>query len=234
MRSGVHGAEHRQAVLRLVVLDGVAAHHERARLAHLVGAAAQHVGHHVGAQAAREREDVERRQRLRPHGEHVGQRIRRGDGAELVGVVHHRGEEIERQHRGRVVVQTVDGGVVGRVEAQQQICVGRRRDVLQYLFEVSRTPLRRSTALLGKAGETNALCLAHGTPFACDESVVSRSIAVRPVGRSSRLQGVMHPVFGAVPGSRWPFAGTAYAVRSRKATVRFASSRGSMTFTEYS
>ena len=162
----VHGAEHRQAVLRLVVLDGVAAHHERARLAHLVGPAAQHLAHHVGAQTAREREDVERRQRLRPHGEHVGQRVRRGDGAELVGVVRHRREEVERQHRGRVVVQAVDGGVVGRVEAQQQIGVGRRRDVLQYLFEVSRTPLRRSTALLGEAGEPYALGLAHGIPFA--------------------------------------------------------------------
>ena len=162
---GMHGAEHRQSVLGLVVLDGVAAHHERARLGHLVGPAAQHLAHHVGAEAAGEREDVECGQRLCAHGEHVGQCVRRGDGAELVGIVHHRREEVERQHGSRLVVQPVNGGVVGRVEAQQQVGVGRRRDVLQYFFEVARTPLRRSTALLGEVGEAYALGLAHGRSF---------------------------------------------------------------------
>ena len=163
---GACGAEHREAVLRLVVFDGVAAGQKRPGFAHLVRAAAQHLGHDVFSEAARKGEDVEGRERARAHREHVGERVGRGDGAELVGVVHHRREEVEREHGGGVVVEAVDGCVVGGLEAQQKLGRGRRRDALQYVGEVARTPLGRSTALLGQVRQPNALVLAHGCfPF---------------------------------------------------------------------
>ena len=126
----VHQAEHGKAVLGLVVLDGMAAYHERPGLTHFVRAAAQHVSHHFSAHAAGEGQDVERGDGLAAHGEHVGQCVCRGNGAELVRVVHHGREEVERQHSGVVLVHLPNRGVVCGVEAQQQVRVGHgRRDV---------------------------------------------------------------------------------------------------------
>ncbi len=112
----VHQAEHGKAVLGLVVLDGMAAYHERPGFTHFVRAAAQHVSHHFSAHAAGEGQDVERGDGLSAHGEHVGQGVGRGNGAELVRVVHYRGEEIERQHSGVVLVHLPNRGVVCGVE----------------------------------------------------------------------------------------------------------------------
>ena len=157
----VHQAEHGKAVFGLVVFDGVAAYHERPGLAHLVRAAAQHIAHHFGAHAAGEGQDVERGDGSSAHSEHVGQGVCRGHGSELVRVVHHRREEVERQHGGVVLIHLPNRGIVCGVEAQQQVRVGHgRRDVAQYLGEVSRTPFRRSTAFVGERGQAYAIAVA--------------------------------------------------------------------------
>ena len=159
---GMHGAEHGQAVFGLVVVDGMAAHDKGAGLAHLVGAAAHDLADDVGAQRDGKRQYVERDQRLCAHGEHVGKRVCRGDAAKLVGVVAHRREKVERQHRGRVVIDAVDGSIVARVEPQQQLGIGGRRDLLHDFLEVTRTPLGGSTALLGHARKVHAAVLVDG------------------------------------------------------------------------
>ena len=180
---GVHGAEHGQAVLRLRVVDGVAPGHERARLAHGVRAAAQDVAGHARAQRAVERQQVQRHVRGRAHGEHVGERVGRRDAPEHVGVVHDGREEVHGEHGRGVVREPPHGGVVARVEAEQQPpgpavrAVGTVRPACarraaggggkraQYVVEVARTPLGRSAALRRELRQPDALDLVHGASF---------------------------------------------------------------------
>ena len=141
----------------------------------IISAAAQHVANHIGAEAAGKRQDVQARHGAPAHGEHVGQRIGGGNGAELVRIVHHGREEVQRQHGCVVFIHLVYGGVVGGIEPQQNVRVRqRRRNVFQYFREVARTPLRRSTAFFGQRGQAYAFAVvflfrlrtsSHSVPF---------------------------------------------------------------------
>ena len=64
--------------------------------------------------------------RLAAHRVDVGQRVRRGDPAEVVRVVDDRGEEVDGLHDREVVAHPDDGGVVGRRDADEHARVGRR------------------------------------------------------------------------------------------------------------
>ena len=164
----VHQAEHRQAVLRLRVVDGRPAHDGRARLRHGIGAAAQHLARHFVAERAVERQHVERARGLAAHGEHVGERVGRGDASEIVRVVDERREEIDGEDGGHVVGDAVDGGVIAGLEPEQQVIrvrgcvVGAFQDGREDVGEVSRTPLCSSTALRGELGKTYAFLIAQG------------------------------------------------------------------------
>ena len=219
---GVHQAEHRQAVLRFVVFDGMPANHERPGFTHLVRAAAQNLADDLGAHAAGEGQDVERRDRARAHGEHVRERVGGGDRAVFVGVVDHRCEEVEREHGCVVLVNLIDGGVVGGVESEQDVRVGHgRRDVLQDFREVARTPFRSSTALVRERGQPDAvavvdgavryaLVFAHGILFA-GGAVLFRSlqsIALSLLANASSTCSrtpVKVPVRARVPARRYRF-----------------------------
>ena len=70
-------------------------------------------------------DEVQREQRGAAHRVHVGERVRRGDAAPVVRVVDDRREEVGGHDDREVVAQPVDRGVVGGVEADEEIRVGR-------------------------------------------------------------------------------------------------------------
>ena len=126
-RRGVDGADDREAVLRFGVVDGVTAADERARGAHDVVPAVEHARQQLERQPlARPRDEVEREQRRAAHRVHVGERVGGGDAAPVVGVVDDRREEVGGDDDREVVAQAVDRGVVGGVEADEQVGVRRR------------------------------------------------------------------------------------------------------------
>ena len=116
----VRHAEHGQAVLGFGVVDGVAAAHQGAGLAHGVGTALQDGGGHRSAQLLVECQQVECHQGLRSHRKHVGQGVGRSYASELVRVVHDGREEVDGEDCRRVVAQPVDRRVVARLEPEQQ------------------------------------------------------------------------------------------------------------------
>ena len=122
----VGGTDDRQPVLGLRVADRVPAGERAARLAHLGGGAGEDLGHHVPRQLLGERRDRQREEHPAAHRKDVGQRVGRGDLAEGPRVVDQRREEIERADDREVVADTVDRGVVGRLEPGEQRGVGRR------------------------------------------------------------------------------------------------------------
>ena len=121
---GMGGADDRQPVLRLRVADGVAAGERAAGLADLGRGAGEDLGQHVARQVLGEGRDRQREQDPAAHREDVGQGVGRGDLAERPRVVDERREEVERADDREVVADAVDGGVVGRVEAGDQVGAG--------------------------------------------------------------------------------------------------------------
>lgn len=105
-----------------------------------------------------------------PHREHVRKCVRRRNASELVGVVYDRREEIDREHGSRRLVDFPYCRIVARFEPEEElVLVGQidcRREAVQRIFEVARTPLCRSTALAGELRQRNFLLVAHGqSPF---------------------------------------------------------------------
>ena len=66
--------------------------------------------------------------------------------AEEGRVVDERREEVEREDERALVVEPVDGGVVGRIEADEEVLRLRRDEALQQLLEPRRRVLRRAAA----------------------------------------------------------------------------------------
>ena len=159
---GVCKPKDAQAVLGLGVVDGVAAADARAGCRHRVCPAAQYLARDIRAQGAVQGQHVEGHHRARAHGEDVAQGVGGGDAPEVIGVVYQRGEEVHREHGGAVVPQAVDGGVVARLKAQQQVGVYGSLDGGEYALEVARTPLGGSTPLGGELREPHALLVRHG------------------------------------------------------------------------
>ena len=117
----VDRADDGEPVLRLVVADRVAAGEDRPRLAGRLGGAGEHVPEHLHGQLLRERRHGQREQRPPAHREHVVERVRRRDAPEGPGVVDDRREEVDGEDERRLIVEAVDGGVVGRVEPDEQV-----------------------------------------------------------------------------------------------------------------
>ena len=161
-------AGHGEPVFRLFVDDRVPAGDRRARLAHLVRAAAQDLRDHLGRQVFGEGGDVEREQHAAAHRVDIRHRVGRRDRAELVGVVDHRREEVERLHQRVLVVERVHGGVVGHVEPDEQLgkLLGRKlaAKFAQHVREALRAVLGASTAAARQVGQPQ-FALDHARPF---------------------------------------------------------------------
>ena len=146
---------HGEAVLRLGVVHGVAADDEDAGLPGLGGAALEYLDKDVLRERGGESDYVEGEQRRSPHRVDVAEGVRRGHLSEDVGIVDDRREEIHRLNEGYVVVQAVDGGVVGRADPDQEVGVGGRRQLAQHLRQVRWTKLGSSAGAAGQAGQSD-------------------------------------------------------------------------------
>ena len=152
------GAGDGEAVLRLVVVQRVAAGDDAARLGDLLRAAAHDLAEDRRVERLRERRDVERHQHLAAHRVDVAHGVRRGDRAERVRVVDDGREEVDRLDDRQVVGQAVDGGVVGAVEPDEE--VGERRGVERLRDRRDDVGQRRERGLAGAAGARCERCQA--------------------------------------------------------------------------
>ena len=88
----------------------------------------------------------------------VGERVRRGDATPVVRVVDDRREEVGGDDDREVVAQAVDGGVVGGVEADEQVGIARRVGAeaaheAEHRAQVGRGELARAARAVREAGE---------------------------------------------------------------------------------
>ncbi len=111
-----------EAVDRLDRIDRVAAGDRDARLATDRLAAADDLADLLGRQLVdRHRDQGQGHDRPAAHRIHVADRVGRGDAAEVERVVDDRHEEVGRRDQRLLVVELVDGGVVGGLDADHQL-----------------------------------------------------------------------------------------------------------------
>ena len=118
-------------------------------------AALQDFAGHLDRQfVERHAEDGERHDRRAAHGIDIGDRIGRGDAAEIMGVVDHRHEEIGGRDHAGLVVDLPDGGVVAGLGADEQLLVGTGgRVVGQQLLQHGGCELAAAAAAMRQAGQ---------------------------------------------------------------------------------
>ena len=106
-----------QAVLWLIILNGVAARDDASGLDGFGMPTLQNGANVVFRKAVRHAQKVHRHSWLAAHGVHVAQRVRRGNLAEEIRIIHNGGEEVDRLNDGDLVGDAVHGGVVAAVVA---------------------------------------------------------------------------------------------------------------------
>ena len=127
----MHHTRHGHAELRLGIVHGVAAEQGAVRFVEHCGPSLEHVAKHVdGESVLRPPHHLEGRQGRASHGIHVAQGIGRGDPAPVVCLVDDGGDEVDGLYEGDVVAQAIDAGVVGAVDADQQVLVAGRPQVV--------------------------------------------------------------------------------------------------------
>ena len=116
-------AAHGQAVLGLVVVDGVTARDGATRLDALIGAARQNLAGNLDAQATGYAKQVHGMARPPAHGVDIRQRVGRSDLAKQKRVVDHRREEVDGLHKAQVIANAKDARIVGGIEPHEQVVV---------------------------------------------------------------------------------------------------------------
>ena len=151
---GVADADHGQAELRLRVADGVPPGERPAGLADDLRRAADDGRHHLRRQLLREGRHGEGEEHPPAHREDVGAGVGGGDRPERRRVVNERRKEVHRPDDGEVVRQAIDGGVVGRRQAGDQLRRrGRGAEAGEDLGQHVRSQLRRAPAAVGQVGQ---------------------------------------------------------------------------------
>lgn len=162
---GEHAVErdktaHGQAILGLVVVDGVAARDGAARLDALVGAARQNLTGNLDTQAIGDTEQVHGMARPPAHGVDVRQRVGRSDLAKQERVIDHRRKEVDGLHEPQVLPYAEDARIVGGIEPHEQVVVMHIGQFAQDLGEGSGSQLSGSTAR-GRHGRELNLIVSH-------------------------------------------------------------------------
>ncbi len=93
---------------------------------------------------ARKREQVEREEGTRAFRVDVGERVRRGDAAEVVRVVDDGREEIGGRDDRAIVVEAVDGGVVAAGETDEDVRIVEGDQMTQDLRQLGAPELAGS------------------------------------------------------------------------------------------
>ncbi len=160
---GVDDAGDRHPVLGLGVVDRVAAEDGRAGEPRRLRAAAQDLSEQLHRELRdRPADEVQREERPRAHRPHVGERVRRGDAAEPVRVVHDGREEVDRLDDRLGVREPVHGGVVARLGPDERARVIDPGHVAQHLRQIRRADLAGSTRAVAEAREADLLLGLHG------------------------------------------------------------------------
>ena len=147
---GVDQTHGDQTVDGLDRIDGVAARNRNAGCAAHVLPAAHDGTDHVERQLVdRHGDQRQRHDRLAAHGIDIRQRIRRGDAAELIRIVHDGHEEIGGGDQRLRVVELVDGGVVRGLDAHHQL--GWNHGIRAAGFQNFRQHARRDLAAAAAA-----------------------------------------------------------------------------------
>jgi hypothetical protein len=114
-------SDDRKAVLRLRVADRVTSREDRSRRAHALLRSGQDLAENLDGQLLGERRDRQCEKRPAAHREDVVQRIRRGDRPERSRIVDERREEVDGEDDRPLIIEAIDGRVVGGIEADEQI-----------------------------------------------------------------------------------------------------------------
>jgi len=118
---GFGDSDGHQSKFRFVVGNGVPAGDDHASLPAFFSRTADDcLGNFLG-QVGREGGDIESQEGFCAHGVNIGETVGGGNGSVIVGVVHHRGEEVGGDHQGMVLVQLPDSGVVSRIQPDQKL-----------------------------------------------------------------------------------------------------------------
>ena len=175
----------------------------------------------IGMPTMRQRHD-----RLAAHRVDVGQRIGRGDAAEVERVVDDRHEEVGGGDDRLLVVELVDGGVVGGVVADQQVGKERqRRAALEQIGEQAGRDLAAATAAVRQTGQTGrSACVAGGVGH-CGGHFRLRMTAIMMVVRAMRRdrrspkrsgQNAKHAVHSSAPARNAPHGRNALDAKVRQ------------------
>ena len=135
MRLGIDEAGDGISELGFFVADAVAADHRALGLHHFRKAAGQDLLQHFEVAVGRETNVSQRGDGTAAHGVDVAQGVGGGDLAESVGVVHDGREEIDGLHQRGVGRDPVDAGVVGVIEADQNVGIVLAGQFAQHLVE---------------------------------------------------------------------------------------------------
>ena len=198
----VHGADDGEPVLRLLVPDRVATGQNRPRRAHLLVGGGQDRRDRLLRQLFRELGDREREQRPAAHREHVVERVRRRDRPEDMRVVDERREEVEREDERGLVVEPVDGGVVSRGKADQQVLGLGGDEPGEELLQPRSRVLGRAAAArdelgqldchVGRVGQTTARTAAASSETETDASNRALISPSRPTTNTHGSLGRCH------------------------------------------
>ena len=172
----------------------------------------------VRQHADRHADQRQRHDRLAAHGVHVGDRVGGGDAAEVVGIVDDRHEEIGGGDQRLLVVELVDGCVVGGFDAHQQLGWQRHagralQDLGQHagrdLAAAAATVRQRSEAGLGSCGSGKVQWRIHDG--SCSSwrswSNAARSalgVEQRRAQRALCAQALQQAGAGSFAGWAWP------------------------------
>ena len=195
--AGVDLADGDHPVLGLGVVDGVTAHHRNPGFPGLFGPAPDDLfGQSLVEEVAREGEQVQGEERPPAHGVDVRQGIRRGDAAEVVGIVDDRGEEVEGHHQRAAVGELVHGCIVTRGCVHEDSGVVHREKVTQNLRQLGLAELTRSPGAVGQGAEPDPGSLVVG--FAGHGERYRAALDRQPFGgQDSAL--TQHPSEGRLP-----------------------------------
>lgn len=159
---GVDESGDGEAVEGLGVLDGVAAGEDAASLGDLVGTAAEDGVDDLGWEdVGGDADDVHGGDGASAHGVDVGEGIGGGDLAVEIGVVHDGGEKIEGLDEGALVIEAIDGGVVGGGGTDEEIGVVDLGEAAQNLREFGLADFGGSSSAGGQGGEFADLFAGH-------------------------------------------------------------------------
>jgi hypothetical protein len=142
----MHDTGHRHPVLELFIDDAVSAEDDGAGGSDPLGTAAEDVGEHTEIQlASRESDDIQCCHWVGAHCVDVAQGIGCSDLPEGVWVIDDWRKKIHGIHDRQVGPKAENSRIVGRLRADNQVRMFKRREAVQYLQQVGRAELRRST-----------------------------------------------------------------------------------------